>query len=358
MSEPIVSEFCTALLGSHKLLRCSSSHLSISRWIPLPDEKEAVILDIAFPSSNVIRNDKRVYLVLHGINGDSHEGYVADFVDRQVKQGNVVAVMVTRGFGGSPILGDNILHFARTKDVTAAAKALKSAMRKVSDDGGPLLYGVGYSMGAITLSNYVATSGAQCDLDAAVAISGALDTREQVKFFRSASLWQPFITKALRDTLLSSFGDKILNRLSPQQLEESIKAASLVDFDRAFFVPYHDFEGLEDYYSRLGAMGDFVSYDNKCSQGRIANVSIPLLCIHSLDDPVGYVSGVYRDPEKVVHTGDGNTVLLFTKRGGHVGWPLGINPSKEAWKWMSDVASSFAEAVDVARKESKIVQSK
>lgn len=324
----------------------------------MPDEKEAVILDIAFPSNNIIESNRRVYLVLHGINGDSHEGYVADFVDRQVSQGNVVAVMVTRGLSDSPILGDNILHFARTKDVEAAAAALRSAIREVSGDGSLLLSGVGYSMGAITLSNYVATSGAHCDLDAAVAISGALDTREQVKFSRSASLWQPFITKALRDTLLSSFGNKIRNRLSQQQLQESIKAATLVDFDRTFFVPYHNFDGLEDYYSRLGAMGDLVSFDNKYSQGRIANVSIPLLCVHSLDDPVGYW-GVYRRPEKVVHTGDGNTVVLFTKRGGHVGWPLGINPSIQAWKWMSEVASSFAEAVDVARKDqSTVVPSK
>jgi predicted alpha/beta-fold hydrolase len=317
----------------------------------LPDEKEALILDIAFPSNNVIESNRRVYLVLHGINGDSHEGYVADFVDRQVRQGDVVAVLVTRGLGESPILGENIVHFARTKDVEAAARALKSAIREVSNgDEAPLLSGVGYSMGAITLGNYVATSGAQCELDAAVSISGALDTREQVKFPRSASLWQPFITKAIRDTLLSSFGNKIRNKLTPEQLKESIKAASLVDFDRAFFVPYHNFDSLEDYYSRLGAMGDFVSFDDRDSQGRIANVSIPLLCVYSLDDPIGYW-GVYRDPEKVVHTGDGNTVLLFTKRGGHVGWPLGINPSLKAWQWMSDVASSFAEAVDIARKE-------
>ena len=131
----------------------------------MPGEKEAVILDIAFPSTNVIESDKRVYLVLHGINGDSHEGYVADFVDRQVQEGNVVAVLVTRGLGDSPILGDDILHFARTKDVKAAANALKSAIREVSGEGGPLLTGVGYSMGAITLANYVALSGAQCDLE-------------------------------------------------------------------------------------------------------------------------------------------------------------------------------------------------
>jgi predicted alpha/beta-fold hydrolase len=160
-------------------LRCSFKH--IYRWIPLPDEKEALVLDIAFPRNNVIESNKRVYLILHGINGDSREGYVADFVDRQVRQGNVCAVLVTRGLGDSPILGDNILHFARTKDVEAAARALKSAIREVSNDNeAPLLSGVGYSMGAITLGNYVATSGAECELDAAVAISGALDTREQV----------------------------------------------------------------------------------------------------------------------------------------------------------------------------------
>ncbi|KAK1746325.1 alpha/beta hydrolase family protein [Skeletonema marinoi] len=243
--------------------------------------------------------------------------------------------MVTRGLGDSPILGDNILHFARTKDVEAAARALKSAIREVSDDGGLLLSGVGYSMGAITLANYVATSGAQCDLDAAVTISGALDTRAA---FHNESV-ERYPAQLLRE--------QNSKQVVTAAIQESIKAATLVDFDRTFFVPYHDFDSLEDYYSRLGAMGDFVSYDNP---GRIANVSIPLLCVHSLDDPVGYW-GVYRDPESVVHLGKGNTVLLFTKRGGHVGWPLGINPSIEAWKWMSDIASSFAEAVDIARKE-------
>lgn len=57
------------------------------RWVPLPEENEAIILDIAFPASKVINDDKRVYLVLHGINGNSDEGYVVDFVSRQVDKG-------------------------------------------------------------------------------------------------------------------------------------------------------------------------------------------------------------------------------------------------------------------------------
>lgn len=92
-----------------------------------------------------IEDGKRVYLVLHGINGNSNEGYVVDFVHQQVSQGNVVAVMVSRGFGDSRVLGDDILHFSRISDVGAAAKALRTAINRVSahDESRLLLAGVG-----------------------------------------------------------------------------------------------------------------------------------------------------------------------------------------------------------------------
>ena len=92
-----------------------------------------------------IEDGKRVYLVLHGINGNSNEGYVVDFVHQQVYQGNVVAVMVSRGFGDSQVLGDDILHFSRISDVGAAAKALRTAINRVSahDESPLLLAGVG-----------------------------------------------------------------------------------------------------------------------------------------------------------------------------------------------------------------------
>ncbi len=222
------------------------------RWIPLPEENEAVILDIAFPdNTEMIQDDKRVYLILHGINGNSNEGYVVDFVSRQVSQGNIVAVMVTRGLGDSIVLGENILHFARLSDVSAAAKALKKAINQVSphEEDRMLLAGVGYSMGAITLANYV--SQVTPNLDAAIAFSGALDTKEQINFHRSAFLWQPFIAKAMRDMLFSRYSKQIRQRLDHDQIEEVMRAKSLVDFDKTFFARYHGFESLEDYYSRM-----------------------------------------------------------------------------------------------------------
>ncbi len=40
---------------------------------------------------------------------------------------------------------------------------------------------------------------------------------------------------------------------------------------------------------------------------------------------------------------------MLTKSGGHVGWPLGLNPKAHGWKFMNDAASSFANSVDVAK---------
>jgi predicted alpha/beta-fold hydrolase len=91
-----------------------------------------------------------------------------------------------------------------------------------------------------------------------------------------------------------------------------------------------------------GAMGDFVSFDGK--EGRIANVSIPLCMVQSLDDPVGTWRS-FHDPQKVAATGTGSTLILFTRTGGHVGWPLGMNPRIHGWSWMGSVAASFVDAI-------------
>ena len=128
----------------------------------MPNENEAVILDIAFPSDGMVHLDKPAYLILHGINGGSSEGYVADFIQRRIEEGSTVSVMITRGLMDSFIVGEDIMHFARTSDVSAAAGALRQVFGKDVFIGG-----VGYSMGGITIAAYVAKSGTMCDLDAA-----------------------------------------------------------------------------------------------------------------------------------------------------------------------------------------------
>jgi len=93
------------------------------------------------------------------------------------------------------------------------------------------------------------------------------------------------------------------------------------------------------YYSEMSARGD-VSLDDSRDEtvSRIANTSIPFCVLHALDDPLITWKAVAVDegplyPPTLVKTGSGYLMLLLTKRGGHVGWPLGF----AAWKKQMEV---------------------
>jgi hypothetical protein len=99
------------------------------------------------------------------------------------------------------------------------------------------------------------------------------------------------------------------------------------------------------------------------SDKKIANISIPMLVLQALDDPVSTWRNVAANhglmhPENLVRTGQGNLVVLLTQKGGHVGWPLGWWPSKNKWKFMSDVAAGFVNAVWETRQRQQQQKSK
>ena len=126
-----------------------------------------------------------------------------------------------------------------------------------------------------------------------------------------------------------------------------MEASSLVDFDESFFVQYNDeFDSLNDYYSQMGALGDVTTDYN---ESKISNVSIPMLSVYSLDDPIGYYR-TFHDPGAISKTGGGFSVILVTEKGGHVGYPTNLVPWRDGWRWMSDCASSFAESVQIAKR--------
>lgn len=115
----------------------------------------------------------------------------------------------------------NIFHGARTSDAHRAA----SAVRKVASDD-QILIGVGYSMGAIVLNNYVASYGEGCALHGAVAISGGLDTRYQKDYFRAQRLWQPMLAETMRDDfLLGKWGHRVKERLSRDDFLRMLRAS-------------------------------------------------------------------------------------------------------------------------------------
>lgn len=73
-------------------------------WLPTVDD-EYVALDIAFPPSGGHNASNPLYLVLHGLNGGSEEGYVKDLAAARTQAGSTVVVMVARGLMNTPIQG-------------------------------------------------------------------------------------------------------------------------------------------------------------------------------------------------------------------------------------------------------------
>ena len=54
------------------------------------------------------------------------------------------------------------------------------------------------------------------------------------------------------------------------------------------------------------------------------------------------------NPAATTRLGSGMLMMLLTKSGGHVGWPLGLLPWKNGWSWMNNAAKDFINSVDNA----------
>ena len=133
---------------------------------------------------------------------------------------------------------------------------------------------------------------------------------------------------------------------------------------------------MEEFYADMAMLGD-INWDEYRHYGpdvdtstpsrkkpllsdkKIGNLSVPLLVLQSLDDPISTWrcnaanDGLFH-PSRLVHEikeKGGNLVILLTKKGGHVGWPLGWWPSNHNWQFMSNVASGFVNSVIRARED-------
>ena len=182
-------------------------------------------------------------------------------------------------------------------------------------------------------------------------------------------LWQPMLTFGLReDILLGKFARHIKRRLSEEQFLALLRTTHISALDDQAIVTYNGFEDLVHYYTEMSAMGDreaefdlfgsgsaaapVVGETRREDWGRIANVSVPFAAVHALDDPLTAWRTVgTADPQSLADSGRGNVIVVLTESGGHVGWPLGNNPAENQWLWMSNVAGSFATAVDTARRK-------
>jgi predicted alpha/beta-fold hydrolase len=192
-------------------------------WVPTDDD-EAVRLEISFPPGGH-STEKPMYILLHGLSGGSQEDFIKDMVLRANAEGSTVCIMIARGLMDTPIKGWNVFHGARVSDIATTISTIRNSGIVAESQS---LVGAGFSMGAIILANYVARSGPDCGLDAAIAVSGTLDSRPQYMNERAKRLWQPMLTITLRDQfVVGKVAERYRTRLTQTQMLEMMRATHI-----------------------------------------------------------------------------------------------------------------------------------
>ena len=294
------------------------------------DAREVLAHDWAFPEGGHCPSTP-LAIVLHGLNGGSNEPLVQDFVKAATARRWTCVVLNARGLGGTQLTSGQPFHGARTSDLEALVKLVAKVAPPTP------LVGVGFSMGAIVLANYLGVAGSRCPLVAAIAVSGCMDAEANKGGYSSKSL-EPFLTYELKQNFCTgALAARLANggaRTVDLAAALGPRVGCIMEFDACTVVPFYGFEDVDDYYRHmsLGRLG---------KQHRVA---VPLLHLHACDDPIidcdtfaPYLSAG-RPPPANMH-------FLITRRGGHVGWCEGWAPWTTRWGFQSRAVFVFTDAV-------------
>lgn len=280
--------------------------------------------------SNIDSDDNRPMVVaLHGLSGGSYELYLRHVLHPLINKHNWTACVVnSRGCANSKITSPVLFNGRSTWDIRQVVHWLRKTFPNRP------LYGVGFSLGANIMTNYIAEEGADCEFKAALVLSCPwnLDVSNlalQRSWFRREVYARAMGTNLKK--LYAQHKDSILG-ISAIDPEEVDRVRYLHEFDRAIQCPTWGYPTEHAYY-RDASTADAV-----------LAVRIPLLAISAEDDPIVADEAIPR----LEFQQSPYAVLCTTSLGGHLSWfELG------GGRWMARAAEKFfvtmQDDVDVGR---------
>lgn len=313
------------------VLRTFTQSSNYRRQLVLTSDGGTVALDW-FNDSDVLSAASAttpILLVLHGINGGSHEGYCKWACAVARSRGWRAVVLNYRGCNGLPLTSPRGYNALQSADVEMAIASIKGRF-----PGAPL-YAVGYSLGSLLLTQYIAradsatASPGGSGLAAAVLISSPFCiAATSEKFHRPWSaqyLYNLAVAFKLREYVLEHQG-----RLSSGGAAAAAAAAAALgtwtvgQFDDAVLPSALGYAQRQQYYADCSLID------------ALSGVRTPLLMLAAEDDPF-----LGKLPVEECRLNP-YAVLAVTQRGGHLAfleglWPLGRS-------WMDRVLIDFCDA--------------
>ncbi len=267
--------------------------LSRRRW-ETPDD-DFLDLDIG-PDTG---GEPGVVLVVHGLEGSSRRRYVLSACRELLRRGLIPVALNLRGCSGEPNRRPRLYHSGETEDLTFALRRLREAFP------GRAVGAWGFSLGGNALLKLMGerSDGGRGLLDAAVALSVPFDLAAGGDLLEGTVMGRLYTGYFLR-SLRRKVRAKVALLRPIIDLERTLAARTLREFDEVATAPLHGFRSADHYYE--------VASSSRYLRG----VRVPTLVAHSVDDPFLPAEAIPRasleeNPSLVAH---------LPPSGGHVGF--------------------------------------
>ncbi|KAM3410675.1 hypothetical protein ACQJBY_002729 [Aegilops geniculata] len=282
-------------------------------WLLASDSEDGSSCDGTISSDD----STPIVVVVPGLTSDSTAAYVKHLVFSMTSNGWNVVVGNHRGLGGISITSDCFYNGGWTEDIREVVNYLHQKYPEAP------LFTVGTSLGANILVKYLGEEGESTPVAGAASICSPWDLLVTSRFI-SRKLVQRCYDKALAIGLkgYAKLHQPVLARLA--NWEAITSSRSTREFDHHATCVVAKYETVDTFY-------------RKCSCANyIGNVSVPLLCISALDDPLCTREAIPWDECRA----NKNIVLATTPNGGHLGFFQGLTAGR-LW-WVEPVSEFFS----------------
>jgi predicted alpha/beta-fold hydrolase len=262
-----------------------------------------------------VRRDRPTLVLIHGLEGSSRSQYILGTATRAYAAGCNTVRMNMRSCGGTDELSPGIYHSGRSEDVAAVVDGL------VREHGLRSIAVVGFSMGGNLALKYAGERGAAApeQLRAAVGISPLMDLAASSKALHRPS--NRIYERRFLNNMLRRFERKaaIFPEIYAAEAVEAVrtvrKANSMRAFDQEIVARYGGFADADDYYRTVA------------SSRWAADLAVPTLVIHALDDP--FIVMLPSTREALL--ANPQVTFVETRHGGHCAFLSSERGSERHW---------------------------
>jgi len=290
------------------------SHIELNfqrEVIDLPDEG---VLALDWAASENCNHDDPIVIILPGLSGSSSSPYVRHTADIALNNGFRTVVMNYRGTAGLALKNKIAYSAGWTEDFRFICRVIQERYPKA------LKVGVGYSLGSNVMVKYACEEGSNTPLNYVISLSNPYNLT-----LSSVTLEKTIYSTVLAHGAIRTFKlhkDKLQEWQININSDAIESARSIKVYDEHLTRVLFGFESADHYYEDAGC----VQY----IEGKPPNIpglQIPVIFISARDDPLIPEEAL---PIKLCENNP-NTLLILTKKGGHIGFNEGLWPSGKIW---------------------------